>query len=122
MLERKEDLARTMTLEQGKPLKAARNEVQYAADFLIWFAEEAKRIAAQKLESQKESDLKKSSSDSGFHAWVFVVIAAIIDTFIIACVWFPIFALYRTTKEYQRLTQVGESTQVLSETPMDEII
>lgn len=44
MLERREDLARTMTLEQGKPLKAARNEVQYAADFLLWFAEEAKRV------------------------------------------------------------------------------
>ncbi len=44
MLERKEELARTMTLEQGKPLRAARNEVQYGADFLSWFAEEAKRI------------------------------------------------------------------------------
>src|SRR5581483_5650182 len=27
-----------------KPLRAARNEVRYAADFLIWFAEEAKRV------------------------------------------------------------------------------
>jgi len=44
MRERREDLARTMTLEQGKPLKAARNEVQYASDFLLWFAEEAKRV------------------------------------------------------------------------------
>lgn len=44
MRDRKEDLAHTMTLEQGKPLKAARNEVQYAADFLLWFAEEAKRV------------------------------------------------------------------------------
>ena len=44
MRERRGDLARTMTLEQGKPLKAARNEVQYASDFLLWFAEEAKRV------------------------------------------------------------------------------
>jgi len=44
MRERREELARSMTLEQGKPLKAARNEVQYAADFLLWFAEEAKRV------------------------------------------------------------------------------
>jgi len=44
MMERKEDLARLMTREQGKPLKAARNEVQYGADFLLWFAEEAKRV------------------------------------------------------------------------------
>lgn len=44
MIERKEALARLMTEEQGKPLKAARNEVQYAADFFLWFAEEATRV------------------------------------------------------------------------------
>jgi succinate-semialdehyde dehydrogenase/glutarate-semialdehyde dehydrogenase len=44
MLERREDLARLMTSEQGKPLRMARNEVGYAADFLLWFAEEAKRV------------------------------------------------------------------------------
>lgn len=44
MLERADDLARLMTREQGKPLKAARNEVRYGADFLSWFAEEAKRV------------------------------------------------------------------------------
>ena len=43
MIDKREQLARTMTEEQGKPLKAARNEVQYGADFLLWFAEEAKR-------------------------------------------------------------------------------
>ncbi len=44
MTDRAEDLARLMTREQGKPLRAARNEVRYGADFLIWFAEEAKRV------------------------------------------------------------------------------
>lgn len=44
MMERKEPLAKQMTEEQGKPLKAARNEVQYGADFVLWYAEEAKRI------------------------------------------------------------------------------
>lgn len=44
MIERKEVLARLMTEEQGKPLRAARNEVQYAADFFLWYAEEAKRV------------------------------------------------------------------------------
>ena len=44
MMERKEAIARLMTEEQGKPLKAARNEVQYAADFFLWYAEEAKRV------------------------------------------------------------------------------
>jgi succinate-semialdehyde dehydrogenase/glutarate-semialdehyde dehydrogenase len=49
MVERKEVLARLMTEEQGKPLKAARNEVQYAADFFLWYAEEAKRIYGEIL-------------------------------------------------------------------------
>lgn len=39
-----EDLAVLMTLEQGKPLIEARGEVIYAASFVEWFAEEAKRI------------------------------------------------------------------------------
>jgi succinate-semialdehyde dehydrogenase / glutarate-semialdehyde dehydrogenase len=38
-----EDLARIMTAEQGKPLAEARGEIAYAASFVEWFAEEAKR-------------------------------------------------------------------------------
>ncbi|MBO6825316.1 MAG: NAD-dependent succinate-semialdehyde dehydrogenase [Sneathiella sp.] len=49
MIEKKEHLAVTMTKEQGKPLKASRNEVQYGADFLLWYAEEAKRIYGETL-------------------------------------------------------------------------
>src|SRR5262245_58268864 len=44
MMENQEDLARLMTLEQGKPLSESRSEVAYAASFLEWFGEEAKRI------------------------------------------------------------------------------
>jgi succinate-semialdehyde dehydrogenase/glutarate-semialdehyde dehydrogenase len=44
MMENQEDLARIMTAEQGKPLAEARGEVAYAAGFVEWFAEEAKRI------------------------------------------------------------------------------
>ena len=44
MKERSGDLAALMTAEQGKPLRAAAAEVNYAADFLRWFAEEARRI------------------------------------------------------------------------------
>jgi len=44
MLQHQEDLARIMTAEQGKPLAEARGEVVYAASFLEWFAEEAKRV------------------------------------------------------------------------------
>ncbi|MCA1795739.1 MAG: NAD-dependent succinate-semialdehyde dehydrogenase [Desulfobacteraceae bacterium] len=53
MMDKKEDLARTMTREQGKPLAAARNEVQYGADFLLWFAEEAKRVYGQTIPSAR---------------------------------------------------------------------
>ena len=44
MTDNREDLARLMTEEQGKPLRASRGEVQYGADFLLWYAEEAKRV------------------------------------------------------------------------------
>jgi succinate-semialdehyde dehydrogenase/glutarate-semialdehyde dehydrogenase len=44
ILERQEDLALLMTLEQGKPLAEARAEVLYGASFVEWFAEEAKRV------------------------------------------------------------------------------
>ncbi len=53
MLEQKEELAALMTCEQGKPLKAANNEVQYAADFLLWFAEEAKRTYGETIPSAR---------------------------------------------------------------------
>jgi aspartate-semialdehyde dehydrogenase len=41
--EAREDLARIMTLEQGKPISEARGEIDYAASFVEFFAEEAKR-------------------------------------------------------------------------------
>lgn len=44
MLEHQEDLATLMTAEQGKPLAEARAEVAFAAGFIEWFGEEAKRI------------------------------------------------------------------------------
>lgn len=42
--ENSDDLALLMTSEQGKPLTEAKGEVTYAASFIEWFAEEAKRI------------------------------------------------------------------------------
>ena len=44
MLEYQDELARLMTLEQGKPLAEAKGEILYAASFVEWFAEEAKRV------------------------------------------------------------------------------
>lgn len=43
MQEHKEALAKIMTLESGKPIQESRSEVDYAASFLQWFGEEAKR-------------------------------------------------------------------------------
>ena len=53
MMARRPQLAELMTREQGKPLKAALNEVGYAADFLLWFAEEAKRVYGQTIPSSR---------------------------------------------------------------------
>ena len=44
MRERREAIARTMTLEQGKPLAEARAECAMAADLIKWYAEEARRM------------------------------------------------------------------------------
>lgn len=43
MLEHREDLARIMTAEQGKPISEARGEIEYAAAFVEFYAEEARR-------------------------------------------------------------------------------
>jgi succinate-semialdehyde dehydrogenase/glutarate-semialdehyde dehydrogenase len=44
MMAAKEDLARLMTAEQGKPLSESRGEIAYGAGFIEWFAEEGKRL------------------------------------------------------------------------------
>ena len=53
MLARKSELAELMTREQGKPLRTAQIEVQYGADFLLWFAEEAKRVYGETIPSSR---------------------------------------------------------------------
>jgi succinate-semialdehyde dehydrogenase/glutarate-semialdehyde dehydrogenase len=49
MLEHREDLARLMTAEQGKPLAESRGEILYGASFIEWFAEEAKRVYGETI-------------------------------------------------------------------------
>ena len=44
MIEHQEDLATIMTAEQGKPLAESKGEILYAASFIEWFGEEAKRV------------------------------------------------------------------------------
>ncbi|MDQ0391907.1 NAD-dependent succinate-semialdehyde dehydrogenase [Labrys monachus] len=47
----REDLALLMTLEQGKPLAESRGEIDYAASFIEWYAEEGKRVNAESVTS-----------------------------------------------------------------------
>lgn len=49
LLGRQEDLARTLTLENGKPIREARVEVAYGAGFVEWSAEEAKRVYGETI-------------------------------------------------------------------------
>ena len=51
MLQHQEDLATLMTTEQGKPWAEAKGEVVYAASFVEWFAEEAKRVSGDVMSS-----------------------------------------------------------------------
>lgn len=51
--ENKEDLARLMTLEQGKPLTESRAEVDYGNSFIEWFAEEGRRVYGDIIPSNK---------------------------------------------------------------------
>jgi succinate-semialdehyde dehydrogenase/glutarate-semialdehyde dehydrogenase len=49
LLARADDLARTMTLEMGKPIVETRGEVRYAASFVDYYAEAARRIGGEML-------------------------------------------------------------------------
>ncbi|MHC3122250.1 NAD-dependent succinate-semialdehyde dehydrogenase [Acinetobacter sp. GN11] len=49
MLEHKENIAQILTAEQGKPLAEARGEIGYAASFIRWFAEQARRVDGEVL-------------------------------------------------------------------------
>jgi succinate-semialdehyde dehydrogenase/glutarate-semialdehyde dehydrogenase len=51
MLENRDDLALLLTLEQGKPLAESQAEIAYAAAFLEWFGEEAKRVYGDTIPS-----------------------------------------------------------------------
>lgn len=51
MLAHQDDLALIMTSEQGKPLAEARGEIAYAASYIEWFAEEARRVYGEVIPS-----------------------------------------------------------------------
>ncbi|MCM3758146.1 NAD-dependent succinate-semialdehyde dehydrogenase [Sporosarcina aquimarina] len=51
----KEDLAKTMTLEQGKPTKEAVGEIDYANGFNKWYAEEGKRLYGETIPATQQN-------------------------------------------------------------------
>lgn len=55
ILENQEDLALILTTEQGKPLAEARGEIIYGANFVEWFAEEAKRTYGDTIPAPKQN-------------------------------------------------------------------
>lgn len=54
MIDNQEDLALIMTQEQGKPLTEARGEIAYAASYIEWFGEEAKRSYGDIIPSHRK--------------------------------------------------------------------
>ncbi|TCT23321.1 succinate-semialdehyde dehydrogenase/glutarate-semialdehyde dehydrogenase [Melghiribacillus thermohalophilus] len=54
MMEDADRLAEILTTEQGKPLKEAKGEIQSAASFLLWYAEEASRLYGEWIPSSKQ--------------------------------------------------------------------
>ncbi|HEX5284138.1 MAG TPA: NAD-dependent succinate-semialdehyde dehydrogenase [Bryocella sp.] len=52
LIRRKQEIARTITLENGKPLAQSEGEVAMSADHLYWFAEEARRVYGRSIPNQ----------------------------------------------------------------------
>ncbi|MDQ7746023.1 NAD-dependent succinate-semialdehyde dehydrogenase [Hydrogenophaga pseudoflava] len=55
IVDSKDDLAALITLEEGKPLAEAHGEIDYAAGFVQWFAEEAKRVRGDVIPAPKDT-------------------------------------------------------------------
>lgn len=53
MQEHREDLARLLSEEQGKPMAESRGEIDYGASFIEWFAEEGKRVYGDIIPNDK---------------------------------------------------------------------
>lgn len=81
LVRRRDELARTITLENGKPLRESLGEVDGAVDHLEWFAEEARRaygrIVPQQVEGKRHLVLKSPVGVSGLITpWNFPLILA----------------------------------------------
>jgi succinate-semialdehyde dehydrogenase/glutarate-semialdehyde dehydrogenase len=51
VMKNQDELAKILTLEQGKPLAEAKGEIAYGASFIEWFAEEGKRVYGDTMQS-----------------------------------------------------------------------
>jgi succinate-semialdehyde dehydrogenase / glutarate-semialdehyde dehydrogenase len=58
VVKHQEELAKLITQESGKPIAEARTEVTYAASYIEWFAEEAKRIYGDIIPSANDQSLR----------------------------------------------------------------
>ncbi|MCT7375763.1 NAD-dependent succinate-semialdehyde dehydrogenase [Chelativorans salis] len=66
IVEAREDLAHLMVLEQGKPLSEARGEIDYAASFVEFYAEEAKRLNVESVTSHlTDAEMRISREPAG---------------------------------------------------------
>ncbi|WP_082233007.1 NAD-dependent succinate-semialdehyde dehydrogenase [Halobacillus massiliensis] len=52
IIERQDEIAQILTLENGKPIKEAKGEILYAASFIKWYAEEGKRVYGRTIPSK----------------------------------------------------------------------
>lgn len=57
LMQHQDELAAIMTVEQGKPLKEAKGEIAYAASYIEWFSEEAKRAYGDIIPSAANSEI-----------------------------------------------------------------
>ncbi|MCH8492852.1 MAG: NAD-dependent succinate-semialdehyde dehydrogenase [Idiomarina sp.] len=55
LMQNQDALGELMTLEQGKPLAEAKGEIAYAASYIEWFAEEAKRVYGETIPGAQEN-------------------------------------------------------------------
>jgi len=82
MRERAEDIARLMTLEQGKPLAEARIETLAAADVMDWFAEEGRRAYGRVIPARSEGVMQLALREpvgpvAAFTPWNFPINQAV---------------------------------------------
>ena len=67
MEKRKDELARLITLENGKPFEEARKEVQFSLGYFGWFAEEARRMTGEWIPSPHPGKDRKSTRLNSSH-------------------------------------------------------